>query len=244
MAYGFNDDRSKVEVHPASDVYTKSQLYTKSETYSKTEIDQMDSVNDQALTEEADTRALADTALGARIDTILIGYDNDPNKDSELVDIRTGYDGVVYTVAGDAVREQIKELIGIIALFEDDWHIDEHRAQFITDGTYTHNSVIFSDVEFKKGKTYIIEVITKGQVPANNGYWYMLNDDSTAFNTYSIPPSDNPYRYEYTPANNYTKDITLGWSVTGVSGFIRIYEKSITAQKIMDVLIEENEVWS
>lgn len=110
MAYGFNDDRSKVAMHPASDVYTKDQVYKKTETYSKTEIDQIDLVNDQALAQEVATRANADTALGNRIDNILDNQDLDPNKDSELVDIRTGYDGTTYANAGDAVRGQVNDL--------------------------------------------------------------------------------------------------------------------------------------
>lgn len=97
MAYGFNDDRSKVEV------------------YTKTQIDQMDLANDQALAQEildrqtavsgeALTRANADTALGNRISNILDNQDLDPNKDSELVDIRTGYNGTVYPIATSRIN--------------------------------------------------------------------------------------------------------------------------------------------
>ena len=106
--YGFNPDRSKVEI------------------YSKQEIDNMDLANDQALaqevadrqaavSEEASTRATADNLLGTRIDNILIGYDDDPNKDSELVDIRTGYDSTTYASAGDAVRKQRQDLDDYVA---------------------------------------------------------------------------------------------------------------------------------
>ena len=39
MAYGFNDDKSKVTVHPASDVYTKDEVYAKTEVYTDDEAD-------------------------------------------------------------------------------------------------------------------------------------------------------------------------------------------------------------
>ena len=91
MAYGFNDDKSKVDV------------------YSETEIDQMRTRDiadwHSAVASEASIRAAADNTLDARIDNILIGYDDDPNKDSELVDIRTTNDGRVFSSAGDAVRD-------------------------------------------------------------------------------------------------------------------------------------------
>lgn len=96
MAYGFNDDRSKVKVYPADDIDDMMQ----------------DMTNDLAI--ETNNRIAGDNALGTRIDTILTGYDDDPNKDGELVDIRTGFDGTVYPVAGDAVRGQINDLNNVI----------------------------------------------------------------------------------------------------------------------------------
>ena len=79
MAYGFNDDRSKVEVYTADEI-------------------------DTALNAEIGARANGDEFLDTRIDNILIGYDDDPNKDSELVDIREMYNGKTESVAADAVR--------------------------------------------------------------------------------------------------------------------------------------------
>lgn len=49
------------------------------------------------------------TVLSARVDNI-IAHNNNTEGNTELVDIRTGYDGTVYDSAGDAVRSQIGNL--------------------------------------------------------------------------------------------------------------------------------------
>lgn len=85
MAYGLNEDRSKAPV------------------YTKAEIDAMDLVNGQALAQEVADRQAGDTALDARISNIIAqGQSTEGN--TELIDIRNGYDGTNYETAGDAVR--------------------------------------------------------------------------------------------------------------------------------------------
>lgn len=91
-AYAFNPDRSKAPV------------------YTKEEIDQIDLVNDQALQQEISDRVTAVSTVNNRVSTILAEQDLDPNKDSELIDIRLGYDGFEYPVAGDAVRNQLSDV--------------------------------------------------------------------------------------------------------------------------------------
>ena len=62
----------------------------------------------------ADKKARADIrALGARIDNI-IAHNNDTDGNTELVDIRTGADGTIYTTAGLAVRTQFGKIDNII----------------------------------------------------------------------------------------------------------------------------------
>ncbi len=38
MAYGFDENKNKVEMYPASEVYTKDEVYSKNESYSKDEV--------------------------------------------------------------------------------------------------------------------------------------------------------------------------------------------------------------
>lgn len=91
MAYAFNEDRSKAPM------------------YTKAEIDAMDLVDDQTLAQETVARQAGDSAINARISNIIAqGQSTEGN--TELIDIRTGYDGTVYTVAGDAVRNTSKSI--------------------------------------------------------------------------------------------------------------------------------------
>lgn len=53
------------------------------------------------------------TAISARIDNI-IAHNNDTEANTELVDIRTGADGLVYNSAGEAVRGQIADIYTLI----------------------------------------------------------------------------------------------------------------------------------
>lgn len=50
-----------------------------------------------------------ESALSSRIDNIIV-HNNDTEGNTELIDIRTGADGTVYTSAGAAVREQINKI--------------------------------------------------------------------------------------------------------------------------------------
>lgn len=92
MAYGFNEDKSKVEI------------------YSADQIDAMDLMNDEALQQEANTRAFADTALSNQIANIVAPtpYPDGTTVD-ELINIRSGYDGTEGPSAGSVVRSSDKK---------------------------------------------------------------------------------------------------------------------------------------
>lgn len=51
MVFGFDDNKNKVEVYPASEVYSKDEVYSKSESYSKNEVYSKDEIDGLFVTE-------------------------------------------------------------------------------------------------------------------------------------------------------------------------------------------------
>ena len=80
---------------------------------------------------EAAAREGEDTLINARIDNLIIA---DP-ADAELADIRTGYNGIVYASAGDAVRGQVSD-------------INEYNVTDLFVGQITRNSSTEHDVSY------------------------------------------------------------------------------------------------
>ena len=76
-----------------------------------------DSLLNSAIAAESTTRQNADDALSARIDNIVALPEGSTQGDAELMDIRVGENGVTYSTAGDAVRDQIENVYDDINSF-------------------------------------------------------------------------------------------------------------------------------
>lgn len=113
-----------------------------------------------AIKEETNARNEADIVLGERINEIIALPDGSTTADAELVDIRIGADGHVYSSAGDAVRGQVADLNNKI----DDVG-DNYATKVIESETSTINTDY--DPEFTNG--YMTE---DGTVGSSQDYEY------------------------------------------------------------------------
>ena len=93
-----------------------------------------DATISENLNAETASRISADTALGARIDNIVALPSGSTQGDAELMDIRVGANGVTYSTAGDAVRDQfdeVNELLDPKCLIP----VTEHDGYIFTNGS-------------------------------------------------------------------------------------------------------------
>lgn len=109
-----------------------------------------------------------DTRLGNRINNI-VANNNPTEGNTELIDIRSGYDGTTYPSAGEAVRKQIGSLSEDII-----------NLKPIVTGDTTFIESVYNHV--------------KGLKSDSQGYWGANNDEATLSEmSFKVNPSSNVY---------------------------------------------------
>ena len=123
--------------------------------------------------------------VNSRIDNI-IAHNNDTEGNSELIDIRTGADGNIYTSAGDAVRKQLSDTNNKLNIVDDVYSVDKliHREVFVND--------IDSEVSATVNPTVTGLRLVKGyeQVSAHQGQTFLcfakISSDHAGANKYTV----------------------------------------------------------
>ena len=120
--------------------------------------DTIDSKVDNAVTTLNSTVTTAENRINARVDNIIVNSSSTEGN-SELIDIRSGADGVTYTTAGKAVRKQLTNIA------EKEYDIEHKVSSFYTEVETTGNN-LFNSVQATANKT----INSSGVLTDANGY--------------------------------------------------------------------------
>lgn len=182
-------------------------------------------INANTLLIEAEeaARQSADTTLSQRIDSFIALPDGSTTADAELVDIRTGANGLTYSSAGDAVRGQAGDLMAIDSKIL-------HTLEMQGKGD-TYNSVNYVG-KVKPATTYKINVIQwdkTGITQTPGAYLFVIKAISGAnekiLASQTVTETVKDYYFVTVPADYTNPTLLLGGRVTNNKfGIISIEE--------------------
>jgi hypothetical protein len=241
MAYAFNDDKSKVQVLSAD-----------------TTLNQIGIERSARVAGDSNLKA----ELNARINNILDNQDLDPNKDSELVDIRTDYNGTVRGSAGDAVRSTDFGFARTICDLRDNNSFTPFLADW-QNGAIQWNSsssdfghIILANQEYRIVMTDKYYAETDLYVQVDDGFQVFMNlyssdndDDYLANNPYSyyelgwhtccLIPSGTWWRLTVQREN---PDTTVTENIEELSNAVKVMSLTNIAIEAAKDMIEDNNI--